>query len=98
MAPDGISEVRHDVFTVLHLCRERGVSTPDVEGGRSLQAREGGPLLCQRRRDRKLGWLVLPVCARDGQGKDAGERGVGGDPQRWVGTTKTAISRLRRTY
>src|SRR2546425_13174530 len=60
VAPDGVSEVRNGVSPVLDVCRERGVGTPDVVGGRSFQAGERGPFLRQRRRDCKLGGVGPP--------------------------------------
>src|SRR5438128_11747181 len=86
MAPDGVGEVRHGVSPVGHVRRERCVDTPHVVGGRSFQAGERGPLLYQRRRDSYLGGLLPSLCSRDGQGKDLGLRGCGGDPHaaRWL--------------
>ena len=40
MAPDGVGEVRHTVCSLVDVGRERGVGPPDVERGRSLQARQ----------------------------------------------------------
>src|SRR2546425_566765 len=86
VAPDGVSEVRNGVSPVLDVCRERGVGTPDVVGGRSFQAGERGPFLPQRRRDRKLGGLAPPPGSRGGQGVGFGGGGVSGNPERSVGS------------
>src|SRR6058998_1207161 len=67
------------------VCRKRSVGTPDVVGGRSFQADERGPFLCQRRRESKLGGLVSPVRSRDGQWIDFGVCGVSGNPERSFG-------------
>ena len=66
MAPDGVGEVGNGVCPLVNVCCERGVGTPDVEGRRSLQARERRPFLYERRRDGKLGGLAPPLCSRDG--------------------------------
>src|SRR6266511_606104 len=86
VAPDGVGEVRHGAGPVVDVCRQRGVDPSDVVGGRSFQAGERGPLLCQCRRGGKLGGLVAPVCSGDGQRIDLGLGGVGGDPERSVGS------------
>src|SRR2546422_10443786 len=86
VAPDGVSEVRNGVSPVLHVRRKRGVGTPDVVGGRSLQAGERGPFLRQRRRDSKLGGLAPPAGSRDGPGVDFGGGGGSGNPERSVGS------------
>lgn len=54
MAPDGVREIRHRVSPCLDVCRERGISTSYVVGRRSREAGEGGPFLCEDRRDSKL--------------------------------------------
>jgi hypothetical protein len=74
----GVGEVRHAVGPLVDVCCEGGVGPPDVEGRRSMEARERGPFLCERGRDSKLGRLVPPVCSPDGQRIDLGERGVSG--------------------
>ncbi len=86
MASNGVGEVRHGSSPVVDVCRERGIGSPDVVGGRSFEAGERGPLLCQRRRDGKFGRLFQPACSRDRQRKDLGICGISGDPQRSVGS------------
>jgi len=85
VAKDGVGEVGHGVGLVVDVCGERRVGTRDVVGGRSFEVGERGPFLCGCRRGWKLGWIVTSSCSGDGQGKDLGLRGVGGDPERSVG-------------